>query len=243
MRQILEDATGLSIDFQVSSDDLLIQDFVDNMLGGIEIDVPYDIDLFEIYLRGEKQSKWRFSQGKQQMNGLNVLRFIKAEHDSDQYDPKMENHPRKHLIFSAFLETLKNNLKRPGFLMKAAGFFKGIDEGKKADCDFSLKTLLTDNVLRLAGPAVRAYFQEVSMPKVGRSIFIVDSAIGDGGVQWVSANRFENPITAQDWAKDIYPDDAMEIPLNADPYSQDLVTDYWGSTRRLVKERLLSKAA
>jgi len=37
-----------------------------------------------------------------------------------------------------------------------------------------------------------------AVPRVARTIYIVDPASGDGGVQWVKANAKTNPVTQRD---------------------------------------------
>lgn len=70
------------------------------------------------------------------------------------------------------------------------------------------------------------------------------SAGGDPeGVSWITLSDSE--YIQNEFKEGKIKDQYMAVPKtkNANPYSQDLVTDYWDSTRRLVKERLLPKAA
>ena len=48
-----------------------------------------------------------------------------------------------------------------------------------------------------------------------------------------------NPIAKRDLASGVYPEVGvgMELPMNSNPYG-DLITGYWQSVRRLVKQKL-----
>jgi hypothetical protein len=57
-------------------------------------------------------------------------------------------------------------------------------------------------------------------------------------VRWVTADAHENPITRRDLATGVYPDPreiGFAIPLQADPYAEDLVRGYWQSLRAHIK--------
>ena len=76
------------------------------------------------------------------------------------------------------------------------------------------------------------------LPSVNRTLYVVDPASGDGGVQWVQANARDNAITRQDIAFHRYGELAMEVPYHGDPYGSDLPRDYWPDVRKLIATRL-----
>ncbi|MBI1801982.1 MAG: LCP family protein [Chloroflexi bacterium] len=49
MREVVEDATGLAVDFQMVVHDGVIKRAVDELLGGLNLDVPFDFDAMPIY--------------------------------------------------------------------------------------------------------------------------------------------------------------------------------------------------
>jgi hypothetical protein len=77
-----------------------------------------------------------------------------------------------------------------------------------------------------------------AMPGIARTMYIVDPASGDGGVQWVRANARDNAVTARDIDEHKYSELAMEVPYHGDPYAPDLVTGYWTDVRRVVLQHL-----
>ena len=109
--------------------------------------------------------------------------------------------------------------------------------------DFDAGPLLVHNFGRMAGVARRAVSGELgslrdAAPEVDRTVYVVDPASGDGGVQWVNANRHTNPHTRRDIEQGRYPDLNMEVPYNGDAEAPDLVSGYWTDVRQLVARRL-----
>src|SRR5205823_5340752 len=49
MRLVVEDATGLSVDYQLVMADSVIKEAVDDLFGGIRVEVPFDFDAMAIY--------------------------------------------------------------------------------------------------------------------------------------------------------------------------------------------------
>lgn len=52
-RQTLENVTGLCIDFQIAFDDIVIKEFVDNVYGSVEVNVPQTFEVHPFYLNGK----------------------------------------------------------------------------------------------------------------------------------------------------------------------------------------------
>ena len=70
------------------------------------------------------------------------------------------------------------------------------------------------------------------------TLYVVDPASGDGGVQWVQANAHTNGVTQRDIAQHRYGELAMEVPYNGNPYADDLAANYWPDVRKLIAARL-----
>ncbi|MBM3130626.1 MAG: hypothetical protein FJ009_18600 [Chloroflexi bacterium] len=66
-----------------------------------------------------------------------------------------------------------------------------------------------------------------------------------GGIEWSGdwqlrvAREGENTVLRADIQNSVYANFDMEVPYNANPYSNDLANDYWCSTRSLVQTALL----
>jgi hypothetical protein len=136
------------------------------------------------------------------------------------------------------LKSLADNADSPGFMF---GILRFLAEGREEhliDFDFDVESLVVSNPANVAEilRAVLTGGSEESLPQITETIYIVDSAHGDGGVQWVNAS--DAPVIRAEIADAVYTDRAIEVPLQANPYG-DLVTEYWPSVRALVKSRVL----
>jgi hypothetical protein len=237
MGRTLEDATGLSIDFQLAFKESAIAGATDDVFQGLDIDVPLAFDVNAYYLDGVKYPAGSFAKGRQRLNGQQVIQFIKTVPVEQHYDPKLEHNARKHLVFRAIMDSLREHATDIGFLGRAAVFFGGNVANESIAYDFDLRTLLVDNLRGLMAD-IRAPAADESMPEVARTMYVVDPASGDGGVQWVQANTVDNPVTRRDVAEHRYGELAMEVPYHGDPYAPDLVANYWPDVRSLIAKRL-----
>lgn len=244
-KQTLEDATGFSCDFQIAFKEIIIADLVDNIFGGIEVEVPVDFDVYPFYLEGKKFEGRHFSAGKQAMDGVTVIQFIKTvpktivDYKKQYYGKSLEHNARKHEVFKSLIAALETDVDSPVFWMRMLQFLSKKRNEGMIEYDFDIKSLLIRNIVPLASMGkflIRRTNSEQALPKINKAVYIVDIAHGDGGVSWVKADP--NPITKLDLAKGLYPDLATEVPNNANPYG-DLVSEYWPSVRRRIKELLL----
>jgi len=239
LRRTLEDATGLAIDFQVAFREEAIAGATDRVFGGLEVDVPLAFDVNAFYMDGQKHPAGSFKQGRQRLDGLQVIQFIKTVPVEQKYDARLEHNARKHLVFRALMEQLKAQVGDVAFLGRAALFFTGELTSSSIAHDFDVRGLLVENLWRLItdrGSSSSGADQEV--PSIARTVYVVDPASGDGGVQWVRANAVTNPHTKRDLDAGRYTELAMEIPYNGDPNAPDLVTGYWPDVRLLIRNRL-----
>jgi hypothetical protein len=238
MRRTIEDASGLAIDFQMAFKESAIAGATDNVFGGIDVDVPLDFKVNAFYLDGDKYPAGEFTKGHHELNGVQVIQFIKTVPVEEHYDPRLEHNARKHLIFRSLMDAMKEHVGDVSFLGKAALFFSSQVAQDSIAYDFDLRTLMVDNLRSMMIGLGRTESPDKEVPDVNRTLYVVDPASGDGSVQWVQANAFTNPITRRDIDEHRYGELAMEVPYNGDPYTQDLPGRYWADVRQLIAKRL-----
>ncbi len=239
-RQMIENATGLAVDFQIVFKDAAIARAVDNAFGGVEIDNPAKFEVHPFYLDGKKYPVGVFPAGKQKLNGTQAIQFIKTIPISQGYYGRdLEHNYRKHLIFNALLDSLARQAGDAGFWLKCSGFAVGELAKSAITYDFDPIPLAINNAQNIVselGRETSGRRARMGLPKINKTIYVVDPAHGEGGVQWVSSNAHAgNVITQKDIKEGVYPSLDYEIPIDANPYG-DLVTEYWTSVRTLVKK-------
>ncbi|MBI5302208.1 MAG: LCP family protein [Chloroflexi bacterium] len=241
MREMIENGTGLAVDYQIVFKDGLIQRLVDQVFGGIQVDVPMAFSVQPFYLDGEKYPVGFFQQGNQTLNGRQVIQFIKTVPVAEgEYDPSLEHNVRKHLVLQALLDALNRQSGDRDFWLRLFAFVQHELAAGSVTMDFDPTPLVVDNLGRLLTNLDKLIAQRssaMSMPAIHRATYIVDSANGDGGVQWVNANQDANPITRQDIDTRVYPNLDYEVPIDANPYG-NLAREYWGSVREMVRRTL-----
>jgi hypothetical protein len=136
------------------------------------------------------------------------------------------------------MDALSEHTGDVAFLGRAALFFSGQLAQESIAYDFNLRGLVVDNLKGLMADFTRPESSDKQVPSVYRTMYVVDPASGDGGVQWVQANAATNGITKRDIAAHFYPELAMEVPYHGDPYASDLAARYWTDVRQLVATRL-----
>lgn len=240
MRRTLEDATGLAIDYQLAFREAAIASATDNVFGGLDVQVPMSFKVNGFYLDGVKYPGGEFQQGTQKLNGVQVIQFIKTVPVEEHYDAALEHNARKHLVFKSLMDALRTHSSDVTFLGKAALFFSGQVAQDSIAYDFDLKSLLVDNMRGLMTDFARPSAQDDDVPSVNRTLYVVDPASGDGGVQWVQANAHDNPVTQQDIAANVYKELAIEVPYHGNPYADDLPGRYWSDVRNVVATKLRS---
>lgn len=240
MRRTLEDATGLVIDYQLAFREAAIASATDDVFGGLDVQVPMSFKVNGFYLDGVKYPAGEFQQGVQRLNGVHVIQFIKTVPVEEHYDAALEHNARKHLVFRSLMDALQSHTGDVAFLGKAALFFSGQVAAESIAYDFDLRSLVVDNMRGLMMDFARPESSDKEVPGVNRTIYVVDPASGDGGVQWVTANAHDNSVTAQDIAAHVYNELAMEVPYHGNPYADDLVGHYWADVRQVVSRRLSS---
>ncbi len=241
MRNVIEDATGLSVDYQIAFKDIVIKNLIDNLFGEIEVSVPATFDVASFYLDGKRYDGAHFAQGRQVMNSTSVMQFIKAL--PSVYNPTLERNVRKQIVFLALLDALNKNCADRGLWLKLSAFIAGELLTGDISYDFDPISLLLNNLGNLIpdlGKVGQNRACGIGAQRINQTRYIVDAGVGDGGVQWAANNAETNPITKKDLQAGIYGlngGGGHEVPLDANPYG-DLITQYWTSVRGLVKRAL-----
>ncbi len=238
MRRAIEDASGLAIDYQLAFKESAIQGATDTVFEGLDVNVPLAFKVNAFYLDGVKYPAGEFQAGLQRLDGIQVIQFIKTVPVEEHYDYRLEHNARKHLVFRAIMDALAQHSHDPAFLGRAALFFSSQVAQDSLAYDFDLRTLVIDNLRSLMADFVRPGASDQEMPGVQRTMYVVDPASGDGGVQWVMANAHDNPVTQRDLDQHVYGETAMEVPYHGNPYAADLPTGYWLDVRQLIASRL-----
>jgi LytR_cpsA_psr family len=232
MRLAVENATGLSIDYQLAAEDLLVKELVDDVFSGIEIDNPVEMTTNPIALSGNLYPCQSFPKGRQTLDGVRALCYLKGL-ALPPYDPAKENNLRKHIVFQALKNGVESNLRNPLFPIKLIALMQKELELKAIAYDFDAKSLVVDAVKQLAGGAT---IRGVTMPTIDQNLYLVDDQIGDGGFSWVLGTQ--NPIIRDELKRGIYMDTAMVV-TSGDPNAKDLARGYWNSVRTIVKSKLM----
>ncbi len=237
--EAIENATGFAVDFQMVMPDTFIKDITDNAFGAVNVDVPFSIDLYPFYHEGKLYPEGHLEKGKQKMDGIKAMQFLKAW--SKTHRPEHERNIRKHLFIKALIKEAKANKTNLGFLIKSFGFLQEQEAKQTVKVDFDLAKLLA-SPQTLIGLATKAIGQsdDEEMFQTNKTMYVVDPYSGgpEGGVVWVT--RSESPQIKDELARGVINDPTMVVPhtKNANPYSDDLITNYWSSVRKLVKETL-----
>ncbi|MBI2021943.1 LCP family protein [Candidatus Daviesbacteria bacterium] len=238
LERVVENMTGLSADLVLSLEDHMIVEGVDQVFGKIGVDIPKDFRVYPYYLKGQKYPEDKFAKGHEEMAGRRVIQYIKTNPIGDE-DVAINHNLRKKHVMSGMEKYAKGHFWDPSFWGKGKDFLKKALADKRAvgsiDPQVLTETMgsMESNMVK-AGLAVAT--RRIPVPGLRSQTYLSDPARGDGGVQWVTAS--ENPITKEDLRKGIYRDRAFKTPINGNPYSDNLVKDYWGSTRTLVKKQL-----
>jgi len=246
MREMIENATGLAVDYQVVFKDSVMQRLVDHVFGGIQVNVPLAFAVQPFYLDGEKYPEGFFAQGEQTLTGRQVIQYIKTVPVAEGlYDPALEHNTRKHLILQSLLTALNRQSGDREFWMRALAFAQHELATGGIAFDFEPTPLIVDNLGQLVTNLDKLLAQRggaMQIPAIHGAAYIVDPAHGDGGVQWVNANAEVNPRTRRDIENKIYPNLDYEIPIDANPYG-DLAREYWTSVRAVVRRVLTTGRA
>ncbi|TSC87444.1 MAG: hypothetical protein G01um10147_621 [Microgenomates group bacterium Gr01-1014_7] len=257
MRETFEQATGLSMDFQMVFSDATIKNFVDEVLGGkLDMDIPYDHYAHKIFIDGVEYPAQQFKTGRRSLNSVSVVQYMKGE--TAGWEKGRLPHHRKHHILDSLINNAKGNLVNPvlapAFLINFRDFLNR-QTGKEKDglvLDFDLNTAFDFDIFngrkdRLVGRGLG--FNEL---RVDKKIAMMNADMGGVGIRYVSEDAKTNPVSDRDFKAGIYPIDVEDatgqkwsgvaLPYNGNPHADDLVSGYWIEPRKVVKETLATKS-
>jgi len=240
-RLVLEDATGLSVDFQLNMDDVFVKRFVETTCGRIQIDNPAEFTSQRFYLEGSWYEGKRFPKGWLTLDGFETLRYMKTLPES--YNPRIERNVRKHLVLQALLHSIEGNYRNPLWLLKVAALLRSEARAGRLTADFAMDSLVLQSLATMAN-TIRVQGLSSStghslLPRVDRTLYVVYIDNGDGGVRWVGVDALFNPVTKAELAQGVYGEESVAVPYFADAHQPDLITHYWPSVRNLVRRTLL----
>lgn len=243
MQEVLENATGLTIDFTIVLPDEQIASLVDNVFGGIPFTNPSAFDVHPFYLGGVKYPRGHFPAGPQTLDGKAVLQYIKTVpiERPGALDKNLEHNVRKHRIARALVDATKANLANPVFLAKLLNFLRDQGSADRIVTDFDLGGMLVNQIGGYLAVATLPFFGESKpseLPEIAKTMYIHDPAAGDGGVRWVRGDP--NAATQRDIARGIYRDPNMAVPVGGNAAAANLTTGYWQYLRAHIKRKLLS---
>jgi len=250
VRQVLEDATGLAIDFEVLMKDVFLRNYLDQVSGPVELVVPQDFATNVYRLDGLDHPPDFIPAGRQTLSTDKAMTFVLGE-VLDPQGRADERSFRKDLLLRTLACEARQQIGAhdAGFAVNLVKFSLGELRSQDLASDFNFG-LITDGLGSLAQTfvtsrgAVDATFPQLA---TGRELVVHDEAFGDGGVRRVHymallPNQYgvvDNPnVTQEIGMGSLAP--YMLIPLGGNPYAADLVSDYWGSVRTLVRTRLNS---
>lgn len=237
-RLVMEDATGFSVDFQVTISDDAVGAFVDNVLGKLEVVVPVALDTAPYQIDQEMHPGSHFSVGPQSMNGRRVLEYMQAI--ETVHDIAVERNARKAVVFGAVFHYMQEHSIDPFFWLHAVDYVNQQTAKGQITADFDVEQLVVGNLNEVARGMISFATNRNRgsvMPTLNRSVYIVDKTSGDGGTEWVSLS--DNRAAIQDIQEGIYPNLSFQIPLESNPYAEDLPYNYWWSVRRRIKTLIL----
>jgi hypothetical protein len=245
IRPILEDATGLAIDFQIVMKDVFLKNYLNDVSGPVELIVPKDLHTNVYRLDGQDHGEDFLSAGRQTLSPDQAMTFVLGE-TLDPEGKLDERSYRKDLLMKTLACEIRQRFsaRNAGFALTLARFLLGElkDQDLVTDFDFQL---MSGGLAHLAQAFVASFGDvDASFPQLGsaRELVIHDAAFGDGGVRRVHYMATQPEDADNSLVKyeiqigSLAP--YMLIPVGGNPYASDLVKDYWGSVRQLVRARV-----
>jgi hypothetical protein len=248
MQHVLEDATGLAIDFQLVMKDVFLRNYLNDVGGPVELVVPKDFHTNIYRLDGVDHAEDVIRAGRQTLSTDQALTFVLGE----EVDPQLrvdERSYRKDLLLKTLSCQARQRLaaRDAGFALNLVRFAVGELHNQDLSVDFDFK-LITSGLGYLArtfvgsGGDVNASFPQLSG---ARELVVHEAAFGDGGVRRVhqiAREPDQNGVADSSLVKEEIQMGSlapyMLIPIGGNPYAADLVSDYWASVRQLVKATL-----
>lgn len=221
-RMVIENATGLSADFQFKVPDTLVVRLID-LLGGVDVEVPADIGLYEFYIDDRAFPARNYVAACWHMDGLTALGYAKAM-PKGEYTMDTERVLRSQAVLDAALVRLRQNFNSTEAMMLVPKLMVLTLQGKLSgvETDFDRMKLVESSLNQIARNFVYAFAHygfDLGFPHPAEGLYAGAEYQGGGG----------------GWR--IPPGD-MLIPIDGDP-REDLVKDYWRSVREFIRSKLM----
>ncbi len=253
MRYLIGSMTGLVGDYQLVMRDVVLRDIIQNLADGqLEVDIPKDHDTGNFRLDRKEYGDGLIRKGKQTMGVTELMRYVLAE-DKNPQGKQDERSYRKNQVTESLIQKVRGKFRQMSLFEKVTylNSIKSLIEvelgNKNVEMEFdpNLISKAFDGIFAIAGRFLGNLGQniELTIPEIDESKQLVfhDPFFGDGAITRVhniynhpnSDGRIDNPKILEEVRKRQLPD-WMLIPDGGNPYSNDLVRDYWQSTRRAV---------
>ncbi|OGE29550.1 hypothetical protein A2867_00110 [Candidatus Daviesbacteria bacterium RIFCSPHIGHO2_01_FULL_40_11] len=262
MRHVIGRMSGLIADYQLVMKDVVLRDIIAQLAdGNLEIDAPKDHNTQPFRLDRVQYGDDLIQKGKQNMSTMQLMRYILAE-DKNPQGKEDERSYRKNQVTEALIKIMRDKFREKSLLEKVAylnqikSLIEGEIKNKNLELEFDLNIMSRafEGIFGITGRFLDNWGQniEFTVPEVDRNKEIVfhDPSFGDGSVTRVHNifnhpnynGRTDNPRLLEEVRAKKLPD-WMLIPDEGNPYSNDLVKDYWQSIREKVKKTLINTAA
>lgn len=257
-QRVIEDATGLAVNFQVRLDDQVIKKFVDQVAGGsLVVNVPINMPLDSYYMRdGIHHSQgWIVPQGQTRLNSDDVVGFIKSvptvapgQKDANGrllYDPRMEHSNRRTAIATGSLNYVQGHLFDPGFHFRLTSFIKGLN-ADEFSTNFDIQSLIFGSLATMVTNSSSLKNTNLGLPSIGHTPYAVDPCCTTDPdpmsepLRWADVailNGNGSVQKARDLNHVFAPGLSYEVPLDADPFNPDNLA-YFRTVRNWVKKNL-----
>jgi LytR_cpsA_psr family len=247
IRPILEDATGLAIDFQIVMKDVFLKNYLNEVSGPVELIVPKDFHTNVYRLDGQDHGEDFLAAGRQTLSPDQAMTFVLAE-TLDPVGRDDERSYRKDLLLKTLACGIRQRFadRDAGFALSLGGFMLGELKDQNLITDFDFQ-LVSGGLAQLAQAFVTSFGDvDASFPQLGsaRELVIHDPAFGDGGVRRVHYMATQPEAADNELVRNEIQMGSlapyMLIPVGGNPYASDLVADYWGAVRQLIRARVLA---
>lgn len=257
-KRVLEDATGLAVNFQVHLDDSVIERFVNEVTErSLVIGVPVDMPLAAYYMGDgiHYPNGWVVPKGSTRLNASDVVGYIKSvptvapgqpeTEGRQRYDPRMEHSARRAAVVMAILNYGQGHLTDPGFLFRFTNFIGGLNDPDQFSSNFDIRSIGLSSLSALAANSGSLRDAGLELPALGRALYAVDPCCTtdtdpvSAPLRWSEvAVMLGNQSVRRARDRHVFRDGlSYEVPLGADPFNNDDIA-YFGSVRIWVKEKL-----
>ena len=252
VRTVLEDATGLAIDFQVLMQDVFLRNYLRDVSGPVELVLPKSYRTTGYRLDGVEHGPGFIPGGRQLLSPGVAMAFVLAE-EAQPRGMADERGYRRNLLLKALSCQLRQRLAATdaGFTLRLFYFSTGEFRSGSVVSDFDLR-LLVGGLARMTQTLAGARGDvDATFPEVGaaRQVIVNDEMFGGGGVRRVhriadtpvTSGVPDHPLVRQEIRLGSLPEHVL-IAIGGDPYADDAVTGYWFSVRGLVRTALSNPA-